>query len=83
MAWIAGNRRGGHDERSGELRYFLLKIVAIIFMNYVLVFMGIILFFLRFTHYPNASSTVFSAGNTAISPAGCAKTEKILRQRAI
>lgn len=28
------------------------------------------LFFLHFTHYPNASSTVFSAGNTAISPAG-------------
>lgn len=27
-------------------------------------------FFLHFTHYPNASSAVFSAGNTAISPAG-------------
>ncbi len=54
------------------LRYFLLKIV---YEDY---FYELCpgahgdkpSFFLHFTHYPNASSTVFSAGNTAISPAG-------------
>lgn len=54
------------------LRYFLLKIV---YEDYFYELCPGVhgnepSFFLHFTHYPNASSTVFSAGNTAINPAG-------------
>ncbi|EMM1616407.1 hypothetical protein AB6J97_002122 [Raoultella ornithinolytica] len=53
------------------LRYFLLKIVSADYFYELCpgVHRNKPSFFLYFTHYPNASSTVFSAGNTAISPA--------------
>ncbi|HFP9342284.1 hypothetical protein [Raoultella ornithinolytica] len=53
------------------LRYFLLKIVSSDYFYELCpgIYGNKPSFFLHLTRYPNASSTVFSAGNAAISPA--------------
>lgn len=60
------------------LRYFLLKIVYADYFYELCpgIYGNKPSFFLHFTHYPNAYSTVFSAGNTAISPAGGESAEE-------
>lgn len=58
------------------LRYFLLKIVSVDYFYelWTSVHKNKSSFSLRFANYPGVSSTVFSTGNAAISPAGGTRT---------
>ncbi|HAT1574073.1 TPA: hypothetical protein I8Y25_000405 [Raoultella ornithinolytica] len=71
-------REGMMSAAVSFLRYFLLKIVSADYFYELCpgVNGNKPSFFLHFTHYPNASSTVFSTGNAAISPAGGESVEE-------
>ena len=60
------------------LRYFLLKIAPADYFYglWTGVHKNKSSFSLRFSNYPGVSSTVFSTGNAAISPAGGTRTEE-------
>ncbi|EOW0734903.1 MULTISPECIES: hypothetical protein [Klebsiella/Raoultella group] len=71
-------REGMMSAAVSFLRYFLLKIAPADYFYglWTGVHKNKSSFSLRFSNYPGVSSTVFSTGNAAISPAGGTRTEE-------
>ncbi|WP_165556024.1 hypothetical protein [Raoultella planticola] len=71
-------REGMMSAAVSFLRYFLLKIAPADYFYelWTGVHKNKSSFSLRFANYPGVSSTVFSTGNAAISPAGGTRTEE-------